>query len=117
MSAELQSFGTGGTQALTDAATITLDLASTPGNSFSVTLGGNRTLNILNQIPGQKIDLYVTQDGTGSRTLAVKSNGTSAVVSTGTLLTTTAGAVDLIQIAYRATLGYSFVYPLGKAFS
>lgn len=117
-----QSFGAGAIQSLTDAATITLELGQAQGtippgstnqvgtgNSFKVTLGGNRTLNILDAIDGQEIWLYVTQDGTGSRTLAVQNGGTAAVVASGTLLTTTAGATDLVKIRYRADLGYSFV--------
>lgn len=124
-------FGVGPVQTLTDAATITLNLgqaagtippATTPtqvgtGNSFKVTLGGNRTLNILGQADGQVIFLYVTQDGTGSRTLAIQSNGTAALVATGTLLTTTAAAVDLVEIVYRADTGQSFVSAIGRAYA
>lgn len=125
-----QAFGVGSVQTLTDAATITLDLAQQAGtvppattvqvgggNAFKVTLGGNRTLNILNAIDGQEIDLYVTQDGTGNRTLSIQNGGTAAVVATGTLLTTTAGATDLVKIKYRADLGKSFVYAAGRAFA
>lgn len=128
-----QLFGVGSVQTLTDAATITLDLskiggpippATTPvtpgtGNSFAVTLGGNRTLNILNAVDGQVIYLYVTQDGTGSRTLAVQNGGTAgaALVATGTLLTTTAAAIDLVEIVYRGDLGKSFVSAIGRAYA
>lgn len=112
-----QNFGPGSVQTLTDGATITLDLASTPGNAFKVTLAGNRTLNILNAVDGQVIDLYVTQDGTGSRTLTVQNGGTAALVATGTLLTTTAGATDLVSIKYRADLGKSFVQAQGRAYA
>lgn len=126
-----QLFGVGGVQTLTDAATITLNLgqaggpippATTPvqvgtGNSFKVTLGGNRTLNILGASDGQVIFLYVTQDGTGSRTLTVQNNGTAALVATTTLLTTTAAATDLVEIVYRADLGQSFVAAVGRAFA
>lgn len=127
-----QNYGCGETQALTDAAVITLDLSQPgsnippatgaggpgTGNSFSVTLGGNRTLNILNQVDGQLIYLYVTQDGTGSRTLAIQSNGTAAVRPGGaSVLSTTAGAVDLVEILYRKNLGYSFVTADGLAYS
>jgi hypothetical protein len=55
--------------ALTDAATIAVDLSL--GNNFSVTLGGNRTLGApTNQTAGQSGVIVVTQDSTGSRTLA-----------------------------------------------
>jgi hypothetical protein len=54
---------------LTDGATITPDLADS--NNFSVTLGGNRTLaNPSNIVAGQSGSFFITQDGTGSRTLA-----------------------------------------------
>lgn len=118
----------GSTQTLTDAATITLNLGQQAGpvppgstsqvgfgQSFAVTLGGNRTLNILGASDGMEIDLYVTQDGTGSRTLTIQNNGTAALVATGTLLTTTAGATDLVKIKYRADLGKSIVYAPAKA--
>lgn len=84
----------GGIVALTDGATITPDFAE--GNNFSVTLGGNRTLaNPTNLTAGQSGAIVLTQDGTGSRTLAYGSyfkfpNGTAPS------LTTTAAAVDVL---------------------
>lgn len=84
----------GAVVALTDGATITPDFAA--GNNFSVTLGGNRTLaNPSNLTAGQSGIIAVTQDATGSRTLAFGSywkfaNGTAET------LTTTANAVDLL---------------------
>lgn len=122
-------FSVGSVQTLVDAATITLDLGRQPGtippatspsqngfgNSFAVTLGGNRTLNILNQSDGQALRLFVTQDGTGSRTLAIQNGGTAALVS-GTL-STTAGAVDMLEIVYRADLGKSFVTVVAKNYA
>jgi hypothetical protein len=59
--------------ALTDAATIAVDLSS--GINLSVTLGGNRTLgNPTNTKVGQSGMIRVTQDATGGRTLAFASN-------------------------------------------
>lgn len=84
----------GGVVALTDGATITPDFSA--GNNFSVTLGGNRTLaNPTNIAAGQSGAITITQDGTGSRTLAYGSyfkfsNGSAPV------LTTTANAVDVL---------------------
>lgn len=84
----------GGVVALTDGATITPDFSA--GNNFSVTLGGNRTLaNPTNIAAGQSGAITLTQDGTGSRTLAYGSyfkfsNGSAPV------LTTTANAVDVL---------------------
>lgn len=84
----------GTVSALTDGATITPDFAV--ANNFSVTLGGNRTLaNPSNLTAGQSGVIVITQDGTGSRTLAYGSywkfaNGTAPS------LTTTASAVDVL---------------------
>lgn len=80
--------------ALTDGATITPDFAA--ANNFSLTIGGNRTLaNPTNLTAGQSGVIVITQDGTGSRTLAYGSyfkfaNGTAPS------LTTTASAVDVL---------------------
>lgn len=84
----------GAISALTDGTTITPDFAV--ANNFSVTLGGNRTLaNPTNLTAGQSGIIVITQDGTGSRTLAFGSywkfaNGTAPT------LTTTASAVDVL---------------------
>jgi hypothetical protein len=79
---------------LTDAATIAVDLSL--GNNFSVTLGGNRTLGApTNTTAGQSGVIVVTQDGTGSRTLAYNSIYKFAG-GTAPTLTTTASAVDVL---------------------
>ena len=53
----------------TDGSTITVDFST--ASHFTVTLGGNRTLNApTNPTTGQFISLLVIQDGTGSRTLS-----------------------------------------------
>jgi len=84
----------GSVVALTDGATITPDFAL--ANNFSVTLGGNRTLaNPTNLTVGQSGVIKVTQDGTGSRTLAYGSNWDFAG-GTAPTLTTTASAVDIL---------------------
>ena len=80
--------------ALTDASTITPDFAA--ANNFSLTIGGNRTLaNPTNLTAGQSGVIVITQDGTGSRTLAYGSywKFASGVAPT---LTTTASAVDVL---------------------
>ena len=79
---------------LTDAATITPNLAQT--NSFIVTLGGARTMaNATNIISGQSGVIFVQQDGTGSRTLSF-GTGWRFPGNTAPTLTTTANAVDMI---------------------
>jgi len=81
--------------ALTDGATITPDFAT--GNNFSVTLAGNRTLaNPSNLTAGQSGVIVVTQDGTGSRTLAFGSYWKFAGGTAPTLTAGTGGAVDVI---------------------
>lgn len=93
----MQSFSVaqrGTVSALTDGATITPDFAA--ANNFSVTLAGNRTLaNPTNLTAGQSGVITITQDATGSRTLAYGSywkfpSGTAPV------LTSTASAVDAL---------------------
>lgn len=80
--------------ALSDGANISLDLSLS--NNFSVTLAGNRTLdNPTNIVAGQSGVITVTQDATGSRTLAY---GTYYKFAGGTAptLTTTASAIDTL---------------------
>jgi len=99
--------------ALTDGATITIDMADS--NNFSVTLAGNRTFaNPSNDTAGQSGSIFITQDGSGSRTA---SWGTDWDFAGGTAptLTTTAGAVDRVDYVIKdssnihavATLNYS----------
>jgi hypothetical protein len=109
-----QTFGVGSVSAITDAASVALDLASYLDQTicFKWTLGGNRTLTISNPIDGMKLCFFITQDGTGSRTLTV----TNSVVS-GTLLSTTAGATDIVTMQYRQDTGTWYVWSEGKAFA
>jgi hypothetical protein len=80
--------------ALTDGTTITPNMNN--ANNFSVTLGGNRTLaNPTNLTAGQSGVIVITQDGTGSRTLAYGSNF-KFPGGTAPTLTATASAVDVI---------------------
>ncbi len=98
--------------ALTDAVTINIDLSL--GNNFSVTLGGNRTLaNPTNIVPGQSGIIAITQDATGTRTLAFGSYY-KAVGGIANLpaLTTTAGAVD--HIAYYVESATRIRLDLGR---
>ena len=81
--------------ALSDGSTITPDFDT--AQNFSVTLGGNRTLANPNNIDaGQTGSIFVTQDGTGSRTLAF-GNKFAFAGGTAPTLTTTASAVDRID--------------------
>jgi hypothetical protein len=84
---------------LTDAASISLDLST--GNSFAVTLGGNRTLaNPSNAIAGQVGYIYVYQDGTGSRTLSF-GNSYRFAKGAAPVMTTSISAVDMLVFSVR----------------
>jgi hypothetical protein len=84
----------GAVSALTDGATITPNFAL--ANNFSLTIGGNQTLaNPTNLVAGQSGVILITQDGTGSRTLAYGSNWKFAG-GTAPVLTTTPAAVDAL---------------------
>jgi len=87
--------------ALTDGATITPNFAV--ANNFSVTLGGNRTLaNPSNLTAGQSGCIWITQDATGSRTLAYGSSWDFAG-GTAPTLTITASARDCLVYAVQST--------------
>ena len=91
----------GSITALTDGATITADFAV--ANNFSVTLGGNRTLaNPSNQTAGQSGCIWITQDGTGSRTLAYGSQW-DFTGGTAPTLSTAAAAVDCLVYAVQSS--------------
>ena len=91
----------GAITALSDGATVAIDFNS--GNNFSLTLGGNRTLGQpSNQVAGQSGSIFITQDGTGSRTLAYHADW-KWVGGTAPTLTTTAAAVDRIDYIVAAT--------------
>ena len=107
ISGSLQSTGNAFMQisALTDGATITPDFSVS--NNFSVTLGGNRTLaNPTNMNVGQSGIIYVSQDATGSRTLAY---GTywKFPAATAPTLTTTASATDALVYTVRTSTSIS----------
>ncbi|MCT2398536.1 DUF2793 domain-containing protein [Novosphingobium mangrovi (ex Huang et al. 2023)] len=106
-----KAFAAAAPQTLTDAATIAVDMAT--GINFNVTLGGNRTLgNPTNAKAGQSGRIRVTQDATGSRTLAFGANWKH--VGSAPTIATAAGAVDLfayfvnsgadIELSYLGTL-------------
>ena len=91
----------GAINALTSASTITIDMNA--GNNHSVTLGHNTTFaNPTNQTAGQAGSIFITQDGTGSRTAAWGSN---FLWKGGTVptLSTTAAAVDRIDYIILAS--------------
>jgi hypothetical protein len=89
---------------LVDAATITWDVSS--GSIAQVTLGGNRTLgSLVNALPGAVYTLIVKQDATGTRTLGY-STGYKFGYGAAPVLTTGAGAVDIITFLYDGTSAF-----------
>jgi hypothetical protein len=81
--------------ALTSASTVTIDMADS--NNFSCTMAHNITFaNPSNLTAGQSGSIFLTQDGTGSRTA---SWGTDWDFAGGTAptMTTTASAVDRVD--------------------
>ena len=98
---------------LTSSASITIDLSDS--NNFKVTLGHNATFNNPSNITaGQTGSIFITQDGTGSRTGSWGSYW-DFIGGTAPTLTTTAAGVDRIDyvvldstnIQAVATLHYS----------
>jgi hypothetical protein len=87
--------------ALTDASTVDVDMSL--ANHFTLTLGGNRTLaNPSNLTAGQAGCIWITQDGTGSRTLAYGSQW-DFTGGTAPTLTTAANSVDCLVYAVQSS--------------
>ena len=88
--------------ALSDSSTITVDFRT--GTHFSVTLGGNRTFgdpNSTGDAIGSSGSIFITQDGTGSRTLAFHADYKFAG-GTAPTLSTAANAVDRLDYVIKA---------------
>jgi len=87
--------------ALSDGATITIDMAT--ACHHSVTLGGNRTFAApSNQVVGQAGSIFITQDGTGSRTAAFNA-AFKFVGGTAPTLTTGAGLTDRVDYIIKSS--------------
>jgi hypothetical protein len=99
-------------QTITFSSTITWD--QTKGATAAVTLTGNATLAIANEVAGMYGLIRVTQDATGSRTLTLP--GGSKVINGGggvVALTATASATDVLSYFYDGTnyywtVGYNY---------
>ncbi|MEX8520022.1 MAG: beta strand repeat-containing protein [Leptothrix sp. (in: b-proteobacteria)] len=85
-------------------------------NVFKLTLTGNiTTLTLSNPSDGQTINLFVTQDATGSRTIAWPT-GVKWPGGTAGVLSTAANSVDLVVLTYIAATGFWYA-GLAKAFA
>ena len=83
---------------VTDAACISVNMAL--GNNFLVTLAGNRTLKKpVNCTVGQGGNIYLVQDGTGSRTLGYN---TAWQFVSATVPSLSTGAADVDMLVYNA---------------
>ena len=103
---------TGGVRAnivtLNDATNISYDMDD--GNNAEVTLAGNRTLdNPTNITVGQSGSIFISQDGTGSRTLAY-GDAYDFAGGTAPTLSTAANAVDRIDYVVRTTTSIHCVF-------
>ena len=87
--------------ALSDGATITIDMAT--ACHHSVTLGGNRTFAApSNQVVGQSGSIFITQDGTGSRTASFNS-AFKFIGGVAPTLSTAAKAIDRIDYIIKSS--------------
>lgn len=103
---------------LTDGASIAVNAFLS--NNFTVTLAGNRTLaNPTNTTAGQWLDFVITQDGTGSRTLAFGAGYLNAAGGAFTVsLNSAAAAVTEIGCKVTATAPTLICYgPVNSATS
>lgn len=95
---------------LTDGSTITWAIGSVPLANATVTIGGNRTLNITGPLTGGNYVLRLVQDGTGSRTLALGTGCTWKVSGGGGAAitpSTAANAIDILAFYYDGTICYA----------
>lgn len=99
-----------GRTALTDASTIAIDLSL--GESFIVTLGGNRTLGVpTNGRDRQSFTIWFVQDTAGSRTITFPTNYVFGGDINTNILTTTAGKGDKAVYEFFST--NSVIRPTG----
>ena len=86
------------------ATAMTIDLSLS--NAFRLTMTANVTTapTLSNPHDGQTINIHITQDATGSRTMTWPSSFIWEGGSPG-VLSTTANAVDLLVLTYRSTTG------------
>lgn len=87
-------------QTLTDAATITLNVRN--GRNATVTLGGNRILEITNAVAGDSGVLKIVQDATGGRDISAWPTG-SKFGGGDSDLSGSANAIDILGWYYDGT--------------
>ena len=100
--------------ALTSSTTVNVDCSLSP--TFTITLAHNTTFNIKSLGTGQTCSIIITQDGSGSRTGAFGTEGSSAVKFAGgtPTLTTTAAGIDIVSITNDGT---NYLGNIAKAYA
>lgn len=92
---------------VTDGTTISADYSANAG-TYLLTLGGNRDLAFpASIVTGQRVNLFIAQDATGSRTLNWNGHyqfvGSASGLGTKPTLTTTGSRGDLFQLFYTGS--------------
>ena len=106
--------------AITSGTTLAIDLAN--GNTGSVTLGHNVTDIDFTNVPAAGIStftLIVTQDGTGSRTMAINKTTVNGQAETagktagaaGLTLSTAAASIDIVTFIFKDASTTVFIVP------
>jgi hypothetical protein len=107
---------TSGVVSLTDAGTIAVNAAL--GNTFRVTLGGNRTMGTpSNPADGQMILFEIAQGLAGTYTLAWSSAYLFTTALPAPAITTTAGAVDIFGFKYASSAAKWRCLAISQAYS
>jgi hypothetical protein len=82
----------------------TIEIDASLGSDFFVTLGGNRTMDAPSNNSNLKtIRIWITQDGTGSRTITWNGIFRFSTGLPSPTLTTTANFTDLVEFIYNPT--------------
>ena len=100
-------YGLLGTSAVTDAATVQIDLSAAVG-VYILTLGGNRTLSFVNgaaELDRKRFIVEVTQDATGNRTLTPDASVSLGSDLPSVILSPGAGVTDTLGFIYRHATG------------
>lgn len=91
-------------QTLTDGSTVTVNFAS--GINFNLAIGGNRTMafgSITSAMVGRSGWIKITQDGTGSRTMAFTDSKIYSINGEALTLSTGANDIDVVHYTIYAT--------------
>lgn len=92
---------------LTSGSVVTWTFSGAERRKAKLTLGANAALSLSGVASGSEGDLYIKQDGTGARTLALPSNSYVSGGGTGVItLSSAPNAIDKLHFAYDGTNYY-----------